>query len=373
MANNTYGQFAVFVSPNNGTGVATDQNQLASQVFNVTNVDFDWDGTEEPITVMGNSDPIGRSRLDPIEVNGSISYYYNVSGDFLFGPYVSNNLWPYFRFVLTGNNKNIYLLQSSQGTSVNSQSAADIKAVGLGNSYISTYTFEASVGDRPTATIDFQSLNLRGYQNLTNQIIPAIDPDTGLSFSGAPYQISIATPSGNNFGEILNPGDIVVNLRSDSTLSQSITGICPQSISWSVDFNREAVQCLGSKRGKGFSIQPPVEMTVTLEINSNDLKTFNLADYYCNKTTTSMDVVIYNPSCVGTGTRKLTFRFSGYSLNGESYSTSVDGPQTVTMTWTGPLGSQGTLNGLAWTGMDSPPNGYPGFYGTTRFDGYSNL
>lgn len=369
--NNTYGQFAVFVSPNNITGLATDQNQLLSQVYNVTNFDFNWDGTEDPITVLGNSDPIGRSRLDPIEVNGSISYYYDLeNGDNLFGLNASNNLWPYFRHILMEDNKNVYLLSSNQGTSVNSQSPSDVKAVGLGNSYISTYSFEAAVGDRPTTTIDFQSLNLRGYQNLVNQLIPAINPDTGLGFTGTPYQISINTPSGNSFSGILNPGDIVVNLRSDSTLSQSSTGICPQSINWSVDFNREAVQCLGSRRGKGFSIQPPVEMTVTLEINSNELKQFNLSDYYCNKGPTSMDVTIYNPVCVGTGARKLTFRFSGFSLNGESYSTSTDGPQTVTMTWTGPLGSVGE-SGPAISG--SAPNGYPGFYATKLSEGFGPL
>lgn len=372
--NNTFGQFAVFTSPATPiSGSSTDASQTVGQVFNVDNVDFDWDGSDEPITVLGNSDPIGRARLDPYEVNASVSYYYDlINGDALFGLSASNNLWPYFRYVLGDNSKNIYILQSRQGTSVNSQTAADIKAIGIGNAYISNYTFEASVGDYPRTTVDLQGLNLRGYPNLTNQIIPAIDPETGLGFSGVNYQFSIPTPSGNNFTGIIKPGDVVVNLRSDSTLSQNTTGICPQSVNWSVDFNREVVQCLGSKRGKGMSISPPVEMTLSLEINSNDIKTFNLADFYCSKAPTSVDVVIYNPSCVGTGSRKLTFRFSGFTLNGESYSTSVDNPQTVTMTWTGPLGSQGEAAGLSWTGL-TPPGGYPGFYATTRSDGFGSL
>jgi len=302
---------------------------------------------------------------------------------------------------LQGNN--YYILTLDEGEDVVSGSfAGTTSIVGIGNGFISEYSFEASVGAIPTANVTVEAFNIKSDATSTVIEIPAnsapggsvvaaaITTITGTSpainlttspaakftsvangykldisrgFITAPYTTAPGVnftgfTTGNSSISALRPGDIVLTLPdSDGIADIAGNGQAHiQSFNFSLPLSRTVLQRLGNTFGFARAIDVPINMEVTINGIVSELESVNLFDKLTSSTPRNFTVTLKDSSSVN----KITYGISGAIFQGESYSQSIGDNQTVDLTYSVQIGgANDTANGLFI---------YASYDGTTQAD-----
>ena len=302
---------------------------------------------------------------------------------------------------LQGNN--YYILTLDEGEDVVSGSfAGTTSIVGIGNGFISEYSFEASVGAIPTANVTVEAFNIKSDATSTvieiaansapggSVVAAAITTITGTSpainlttspaakftsvANGYKLDVSrgfITTPyttapgvnftgftTGNSSISALRPGDIVLTLPdSDGIADIAGNGQAHiQSFNFSLPLSRTVLQRLGNTFGFARAIDVPINMEVTINGIVSELESVNLFDKLTSSTPRNFTVTLKDSSSVN----KITYGISGAIFQGESYSQSIGDNQTVDLTYSVQIGgANDTANGLFI---------YASYDGTTQAD-----
>ena len=302
---------------------------------------------------------------------------------------------------LQGNN--YYILTLDEGEDVVSGSfAGTTSIVGIGNGFISEYSFEASVGAIPTANVTVEAFNIKSDATSTvieiaansapggSVVAAAITTITGTSpainlttspaakftsvangykldisrgFITAPYTTAPGVnftgfTTGNSSVSALRPGDIVLTLPdSDGIADIAGNGQAHiQSFNFSLPLSRTVLQRLGNTFGFARAIDVPINMEVTINGIVSELESVNLFDKLTSSTPRNFTVTLKDSSSVN----KITYGISGAIFQGESYSQSIGDNQTVDLTYSVQIGgANDTANGLFI---------YASYDGTTQAD-----
>ena len=276
---------------------------------------------------------------------------------------------------IQGNNYYILTVQEGEdvvGSASSTTPIASNTIVGIGNGFISEYSFDASVGAIPTASVTVEAFNIKA-DALTgegNGVItgtsPAINiltsPAVKLTDSGKAYMLSGAFTTGVSTVTALRPGDIVLTLPSTTDGMSDIQGANSahiQSFQFTIPLARTILQRLGNTFGFARVINVPINMDVTISAIVSELKTMNLFDKLTSVTKSDFSIALKDSSSV----QKMIYSFNGAILNSETYSENLGDNQTVDLTFGLQLGgANDTGNGVFMSGSYNPDAIISGFY-----------
>jgi hypothetical protein len=263
---------------------------------------------------------------------------------------------------LQGNNYYILTVQEGEdvvGTTSSTTPANTNTVVGIGNGFISEYSFDASVGAIPTASVTVEAFNIKAdaLTGDSNGVItgfsPAINilasPATKFTSSGSAYGLSGAFTTGVSNVTALRPGDIVLSLSNPDGMIDvaGANSAHIQSFQFTIPLTRTILQRLGNTFGFARVINVPINMDITISAIVSELKTMNLFDELLTGTKTNFSIQLndYN------GSGKVRYGISGALLSSETYSENLGDNQSVDLTFNLQLGgANDTQNGVFMSG-----------------------
>lgn len=260
--------------------------------------------------------------------------------------------------------KNYYILTVPEGDDATQAGAyaspSDNGVIGVGNGFVTSYGFSASVGEIPSTSVSVEASNLRFDSTSENVQNPAIDPSNGSAVAG---NVTIPnSTTGNLKAFAVRPGDITVDFGTE-TLQQGgalLPGMtagdsgkaCVQSVSIDLPMSRTPLQCLGSVFPKSRELDLPITTTLTLNANISDISSGDLTSLLCNDAQKRNITVTMQSRCGSTAAERLMiFGFSGAQLDSQSMSSSIGDNKSVDMTFSAQIGGpQDSDNGLFISG-----------------------
>jgi hypothetical protein len=300
---------------------------------------------------------------------------------------------------LQGNN--YYILTVDEGEDVvGGNFTPSSSIVAIGNGFISEYSFEASVGAIPTASVTVEAFNIKSDATSTPTTVtvagapagevganittitgnsPGIDlfasPATKLTSIGSAYKLdyardftgAIGAAAGVNFTgfttgvsnvSALRPGDLVLTLpTSDGIADISGNGQAHiQSFNFTLPLSRTILQRLGNTFGFARTINVPINMDITINGIVSELESLNLFDKLGSPTARTLAISLKDSSSA----EKIVYTIKGAIFQGESYSENIGDNQTVDLTYSVQIGGANDANnGLFMSGS---------YNGTTQAD-----
>ena len=292
---------------------------------------------------------------------------------------------------LQGNNYYILTVDEGEDVVLGTLSPSS-SIVAIGNGFISEYSFEASVGAIPTASVTVEAFNIKSDANATVTTVttgsapatssvgadiisitgnsPAIDlsssPANKFTSIGTAYKLdysrafsgAISAGAGVNFTGFttgasnvtaLRPGDLVLTLpTSDGIADINGNGQAHiQSFSFTLPLSRTVLQRLGNTFGFARAINVPINMDVTINGIVSELESLNLFDKLNSPTAQTLVISLKDSSQA----QKIVYTIKGAIFQGESYSENLGDNQTVDLTYTVQCGgANDTENGLFMSG-----------------------
>jgi hypothetical protein len=275
---------------------------------------------------------------------------------------------------LQGNNYYILTVQEGEdvvGTTSSTTPANSNTVVGIGNGFISEYSFDASVGAIPTASVTVEAFNIKAdaLTGNSNGVItgtsPAINitgsPATKFTSTGTSYGLSGAFTTGISNVTALRPGDIVLSLNNpDGMIDVSGANSAHiQSFQFTIPLSRTILQRLGNTFGFARVINVPINMDITINGIVSELKTMNLFDELLTGTKTNFTITLNDYS----GSAKVKYGISGALLSSETYSENLGDNQSVDLTFSLQLGgANDTQNGVFMSGSYTADSIVKDFY-----------
>ena len=269
--------------------------------------------------------------------------------------------------------QNFYIVTAEEGSDLNTLTgdyALSGKAViAIGNGYLSNYTFNASVGNLPTASVTIEGLNVKssniigktgsngGVATGNFVLSPTIDPVAGseLSFTG-----KIPSPieaTGSQYVSALRPGDITISFGNytgvDATgapiaVLEGANGINIQTASITLPLSRTPIERLGSRFAFARVVDFPIVATLNVSAVLNEVQTKSVAQMLDDNSKREITLTIGKP---GSTEKALIFKFKGSQLQSESFSSSIGANKTVDLVFQTQVGGPtDTNNGIYLSG-----------------------
>lgn len=381
MANNRiiYQSEALYVSDNyNSTG--TGQH---AQLSRVQSANYSFTVPRTDINQYGVLSRIGTLNTETPTVSVDLSYYLtNGFNEAALGFFVETgspgaNLTGGFgnEHLLTDTGRNIYILTVPEGEDAigNSGSLDDSAIIGIGNTFLTDYTLDLSVGSIPTVTVSMEGQNIisdssigtgAGGDNITGITNAGVEPSSGEAVSNA---VTLALPTlqtGTDIPIALRPGDVDITFTSYTTGNQALVNLTGnndgahiQSLSISLPLSRTALEKLGSRFAYARAVDFPVNATLTINAIINEQSDQALTQLLDDTTKFDITATINDPS---SSTKRMQYVFKGCQLQDESYSSSIGANKTVDLTFTTQIGGPtDTENNILVSGSYGTAQGAP--------------
>lgn len=361
-----YQSESLFVSKE-ATSTATGDH---AELIRVQSANYGFTINRQDVNQYGNLARIDSLILESPTVNFDFSYYlgdgYNEKA---LGFDLTETSQFTSGFLEAGSGNNFYIVTSDEGQdSTTFASGESYGLIGLGNTYLSDYTVDLSVGAIPTANVSFEASNINSVNGkiFGDQFsewrmsgeLPSIDSEQGLVIPGT-EEILIPKNTGDNGPTALRPGDIVLSFpgfdggaieKGTLTSLSGSEGFHVQSASLSVPLSRTPIERVGSKFPFARVVDLPVNATLTVNAVLNSVEAGNLADIIAGcDTEQTKQVSLLLKSCEQEEVLKWTLK--GVTLDSESFSSSIGSNKTVDITFGVQLGGiDDTSKGIVCSG-----------------------
>lgn len=375
-----------------GSGIST-----LKKLDRIQGINYNLTINRQDINEFGILSRIDSIVTEPPTVGLDFSYYvtdgynerllgFNVTG--VTDPNVSNGAQAISGLLADLQGNNYYILTVDEGEDVvGGTLAATSSIIGVGNGFITEYSFDASVGSLPTASIKVEAANIKTDANDAPITIvpqggtavgatitcltgysPAVDlfaspaaKSTAVSqaykldysrhFTGAGY----STAAGINFTgyttgvstvSALRPGDIVLTLPTNDGLTD-LSQAHIQSFKFTIPLSRTVLNRLGNTFGFTRVINVPINMDLTISATMSELRDQNLFDLLAASTKRNFSITLKD----GNGNAKITYGVNGAIFQGESVSHNLGDNASVDYTYTVQIGgANDTQNGVFMSG-----------------------
>ena len=229
--------------------------------------------------------------------------------------------------------KNYFLLVANEGSDAVGFAGAKTGVFGIGNTFLTSYSLEASVGDVPKSSADFEALNFAVYADASlPKSIPAINPTSGTKITGINFALPSATENTQSPQiTVLRPGDITLELTNDHVKGFDSSDIKIQSFTLSTELGRSPIEKLGSRFPFSREIDFPITASLSVDAQMGDLRDFNLSDLLCETGSYNMTITLKENSCSGNGAPALVAQLKGAKLVSENVTTSIGDNASVTL------------------------------------------
>jgi len=359
-----YQSESLYVSDDINSTSASTHNEL----IRVQSANYGFTINRQDVNQYGNLSRIDSLVLESPTVNFDFSYYLsNGSNENFLGFDTKGTSQFVSGFLSTSSGKNFYIITSEEGQdSTTFEDGDPYSIIGIGNSFLSDYTVDLSVGALPTASVSFEASNINSQNGLvsSSQItgsLPSITPQNGTVINGA-ASINIPSNTGQGGPTALRPGDISLSFPgfdggsaesgTISTLS-GVGGFHIQSASISIPLSRTPIERVGSKFPFARVVDFPVNATMSVNAVLNTVEAGNLANMIAGcGGDSNKEVAVTINSCEGDPAMSWTLK--GATLDSESWSSSIGSNKAVDLTFGVQLGGIDDLErGIIYSGSYS--------------------
>lgn len=355
-----YQSLGVFASQTTGANGAKVMQTGAADIKQLTRVQsFDSDFTRNltDINQFGNLAFIDRLDAEAPTVTANVSYYVTDGlNEKLLGLTVTTGTQAgvsCIKDILQKNTdeKNLYLLVTSEGSDASDFGGAVSGVVGIGNAFITSYTLDVAVGDIPTATVALEALNTKIYADAdgTNDV-PAVNPENGLAITGEYFLLP--QHKTNAYGAqptALLPGDATLDITG--VIGFAAGDLKVQSASMSFDLTRTPINKLGSRFSFAREIDFPVTATLSVETEIGDLADGSVSDLLCQTGTYDLTLKLKKIDCSGQGDLAMSATLKGAKLVSQALATTIGGNATLSADFEVPIGGpEDTVRGIFLSG-----------------------
>jgi len=265
--------------------------------------------------------------------------------------------------------QNFYILTSEEGSDLNTLTGdyalSGKAAIAIGNGYLSNYTFNASVGNLPTASVTIEGLNVKSSNvlgktgTITGNFVlsPTIDPVAGSELSLTGRIPSPVEATGSNYVSALRPGDITLSFGDYTGVNatgapiavlEGASGINIQTASITLPLSRTPIERLGSRFAFARVVDFPIVATLNVSAVLSEVQTKSLAQMLDDNSKREISLTIGKP---GSAAKALIFKFKGSQLQSESFSSSIGANKTVDLVFQTQVGGPtDTSNGIYLSG-----------------------
>jgi hypothetical protein len=266
--------------------------------------------------------------------------------------------------------QNFYIITAEEGSDLNTLAGAIAlsgkSAIAIGNGFLSNYTFNASVGNLPTASVSIEGLNIKSSTILGTAgagasgnfvLSPTISPVLGTELGYTGRLVSPTEATGTNQTSALRPGDLTISFGdyTGSTATGSPLaalagndGINIQSVSLALPLSRTPIERLGSKFAFARVVDFPIVSTLNVSAILNEIQSKSLAEMLDDNSKRDITLTIKKP---GQTTNAMVFKFKGSQLQSESFSSSIGANKTVDLVFQTQVGGPtDTANGIYLSG-----------------------
>ncbi len=297
---------------------------------------------------------------------------------------------------LQGNN--YYILTVDEGEDVVGGTTLDgtTNVVGIGNGFVTDYSFEASVGGLPTASITVEAFNIKTdtftsaeeseadspgteVKAVKNSFVSGNSPavnlfntpaekftsvdkayklDQSRAFAGTNALVSAPGVNFTGFTtgasaiSALRPGDITLSFpEGDGFVAISGSNQAHiQSFNFSIPLSRTVLQRLGSVFGYTRVVDVPINFDLSISAVVSELREANLFDVMAQNTKNNFTLTL-NDSNATAPVPKMRYTIKGAILQSETYSESIGDNQSVDLVYTVQVGgANDTTNGVFMSG-----------------------
>ena len=268
--------------------------------------------------------------------------------------------------------QNFYIVTAEEGSDLNTLTGeyalSGKNAIAIGNGYLSNYTFNASVGNLPTASVTIEGLNIKssmisgttGAGASGNFVLsPTINPISGseIALTGRIQSPEEATGiNGTAYVAALRPGDITLSfgdyVQSSATgapiaILDGADGINIQSVSITLPLSRTPIERLGSRFAFARVVDFPIVSTLNVSAVLNEVQAKSVAQMLDDNKKRDITLTINKNSTESA----LIFKFKGSQLQSESFSSSIGANKTVDLVFQTQVGGPtDTKNGIYLSG-----------------------
>lgn len=367
-----YQSEALYASPTDSTngscrmdhGFTTAANK-PKQVQRVQNANYSFSIERQDVNQFGELAAIDRIILNSPTVSLDFQYLVaNMVNEKNLGFHVSSGSWTScISGILnkTTDEKCYYIRTVEEGADAGGDNAIDHTAsnqsvIGLGNSYITSYTAEGSVGNFPSVSVNVEALNMRVYNAVSGEFIPAVIASTGAADGTNKFVLPDASRhSGTNQTSVLRPGDVEIEIfeAGTSTVYDNDAGANIghdqgdnraklQSYNVSFDLSRTPLEKLGSKFAFSREIDFPVTITASVEGMVSELVSGNLADVITNDK--NLDITIKIKESGSGSTYNAAYHIKQAKLDSQEFSSGIGDNKSVTLNFSAQVGGPGQNN-----------------------------
>lgn len=332
-------------------------DNLIVQLANVLSANLNVGINRQDLNILGQLNRVGQIIISPPDI--SMDFTYNVTDGYnekMLGFDIKGNSFLSGILTKESDSKNFFLSISQQGvddSKVSDPNQRDVYAIG--NAFISNYTFNAAVGQVPTANVTVDGLNVVPYTGSSGLQTPAVDPVSSARITQWQFQLppgQIITGEGDVFA--LRPGDVSLEFPNGVGFLVPMSGagsINVQSFSLSVPISRDVLNRLGSPFGFSREIRFPVNVNLQLQALQTEVGTTSFDQLYCNDQSYDCRVVIRKPACAGVLTdAAIILGFNGAKLANISHGFTVGGDASVSLSLTAQLAGATSTDGVTFSG-----------------------
>jgi hypothetical protein len=269
--------------------------------------------------------------------------------------------------------QNFYIVTAEEGSDLNTLTGdyalSGKAAIAIGNGFLSNYTFNASVGNLPTASVSIEGLNIKsstilgktGSNSTGNFVLsPTINPILGTEVGLTGRIASPTEATGATQTSALRPGDLTISFgdytgvnATGSPLAtlEGTDGINIQSISLALPLSRTPIERLGSRFAFARVVDFPIVATLNVSAVLNEIQSKSLAQMLDDNSKRTVTLSIKKP---GSTDLAMVFKFKGSQLQSESFSSSIGANKTVDLVFQTQVGGPSdTANGVYLSGSYS--------------------
>jgi len=270
--------------------------------------------------------------------------------------------------------QNFYIVTAEEGSDLNTLVGASAlsgkSAIAVGNGFLSNYTFNASVGNLPTASVSIEGLNIKssailgmsGAGGATGNFVlsPTIDPILGVEIGLTGRIASPTEATGATQTSALRPGDLTISFGdytgvgatgSPLAVLEGANGINIQSVSLALPLGRTPIERLGSRFAFARVVDFPIVATLNVSAVLNEIQSKSLAQMLDDNSKRTVTLSIKKP---GSADLAMVFKFKGSQLQSESFSSSIGANKTVDLVFQTQVGGPSdTANGVYLSGSYS--------------------
>jgi len=382
------------------TGSLASGISLLKKMDRIQNCNFNFTINRQDINEFGKLARIDSIVMEAPTVGLDFSYYvtdgynerllgFNITGTNITDSNLANGAQAISGLLADLQGNNYYILTVDEGEDVVGGTLAPSSTiVGIGNGFISEYSFEASVGAIPTASVTVEAFNIKSDATeipvtLTSAAAPAAsvvganivtitgnspaidlfaEPATKLTSIGAAYKLdysraftgAIGNDAGVNFTgfttgvstvSALRPGDIVLSLGTSRGMTK-LSDAHIQSFSFTLPLSRTILQRLGNTFGFARVVDVPINMDVTISAIVSELQDKNLFDALISQNN-DLSITLKDSS----SNNKIRYDIKSALLQSETYSENLGDNQTVDLTYSVQIGgANDTTAGLFMSG-----------------------